>query len=235
MGKGEQVREGSGRSGVRERSKKERRERILFAARKLFSEQGYDATTLRQIAASAGLGLATLFNYISDKRDLIYLIFEEEMDALTVKALSAPKPWQTFLEKMLTITELHYRFFAQDPMLSRILMNEVLLESPGLNLERYRLIRERTLRGIEALILEAQHTGEVTLHENSDLIARQIFYTFTCAVLSWLTAPQPVWRDGQREMERMLRLQTHGFASAIESARPTQPGHNGLQAFAGVK
>ncbi len=47
--------------GVRERSKQERQDRIMMAARKLFAEQGYDATTLRQVAEQSGLGLGTLF------------------------------------------------------------------------------------------------------------------------------------------------------------------------------
>ena len=61
------------KAGVRERSKRERQDRIMMAARTMLAEQGYDATTLRQVAERAGLGLGTLFNYISDKRDLIYL------------------------------------------------------------------------------------------------------------------------------------------------------------------
>ena len=78
--------------GVRERSKRERQDRIMMAARTMFAEHGYDATTLRQVAERAGLGLGTLFNYISDKRDLIYLVFNREVSLVTDVSLAAPRP-----------------------------------------------------------------------------------------------------------------------------------------------
>lgn len=87
------------KKGVRALLKQENKDKIVMAARQLFAEQGYEAATLRQIAAKAGLGLGTLFNYISDKRDLIYLIFNEEVDSLTDRALAAPRSWQPFSAK----------------------------------------------------------------------------------------------------------------------------------------
>ena len=47
----------------------------MSAARMLFTEHGYDATTLNQIAVLAELGKGTIFNYVTDKRDIIFLIF----------------------------------------------------------------------------------------------------------------------------------------------------------------
>ena len=83
----------------------------MLAARNLFAEHGYDATTLRQVAQRADLGLGTLFNYISDKRDLIYLVFNQEVSAVTSASLAAPRPWQTFNEKILSMMEPNYRLF----------------------------------------------------------------------------------------------------------------------------
>ena len=197
--------------GRREQSKRERLHKLTFAARELFAELGYDAATLRQIAAKSGLGLGTLFNYINDKRDLIYLIFNEEMDALTLKALSAPKPWQTLSEKILSITELHYRLFAEEPTLSRILLSEILLQTPGLHLERYLSIRARTIKGMEDLVRGAQISGEIHSEESAEIIARSIFFTFASAIRWWLAAPRPEWIAGQREFARILQLQMNGY------------------------
>jgi len=47
------------------------RERILDAARATFSSQGFDGTSLRSIASSAGVDLATLKYHFGDK-DLLY-------------------------------------------------------------------------------------------------------------------------------------------------------------------
>jgi AcrR family transcriptional regulator len=47
------------------------RERIVLAAVDLFTEQGYDATTVAQIAERAGLTKSTFFRHFPDKRELL--------------------------------------------------------------------------------------------------------------------------------------------------------------------
>lgn len=47
------------------------RERLLIAAVDLFSEQGYDATTVAQIADRAGVTRSTFFRHFSDKREVL--------------------------------------------------------------------------------------------------------------------------------------------------------------------
>jgi AcrR family transcriptional regulator len=47
------------------------RERLVVAAVDLFAEQGYDGTTVAQIAARAGTTKSTFFRYFPDKRELL--------------------------------------------------------------------------------------------------------------------------------------------------------------------
>ena len=47
------------------------RERLVLAAVDLFAEQGYDATTVAQIAERAGVTKSTFFRYFPDKRELL--------------------------------------------------------------------------------------------------------------------------------------------------------------------
>jgi AcrR family transcriptional regulator len=47
------------------------RERIVLAAVDLFTEQGYDATTVAQIAERAGVTRSTFFRHFSDKREVL--------------------------------------------------------------------------------------------------------------------------------------------------------------------
>lgn len=198
--------------GLRERSKLERQDRIMLAARRLFTEHGYEATTLRQIATAAGVGLGTLFNYIADKRDLIYLIFNEEMDSVTERSLAAPRPWQTFTEKVLSITEHHYRFFGSEPRLARILLSEIVLQSPGFHLERYRNTRDRLIKGIESLVESAQQAGELRKDEAAGFIALQLYFTYAGSLRWWLAADDlPDWHTGQRDFERLLISQMKGL------------------------
>src|SRR5689334_22652053 len=47
------------------------RERMVVAAVDLFTEQGYDATTVAEIAERAGVTKSTFFRHFPDKRELL--------------------------------------------------------------------------------------------------------------------------------------------------------------------
>ena len=198
--------------GVRERSKRERQDRIMMIARNMFAEFGYDATTLRQVAERSGLALGTLFNYISDKRDLIYLVFNREASVLCDLSLAAPRPWQSFNEKILSMVEPNYRLFGSEPVLSRIMLSEVSHHTPGLHLVEHIAIRDRFIRGMEEVVEQAQVSGEILSMESSQLIARHIFFSYSAALRWWLSASDnPEWRVGMRDFAQILKVQTEGL------------------------
>ena len=209
------------RVGVRELSKQESQHRIMVAARELFAELGYDRATLRQIAAKAGLTVGALFNHVTDKRDLIYLIFNEEVETVAEMAIAAPRPYQTFGGKLRSVVEHYFRLFASEPVLSRILLSEVVVLSPGMHLERYLRHRERLIEGLRALVAKAQQTGEVKSQEAPEMIARYLFFNLGSSLRWWLaSSPRPEWRQGMREFDRIIDLQLYGLAGApAEEAR----------------
>ncbi len=62
-------------------------ERLVVAAVDLFNEQGYDATTVAQIAERAGLTRSTFFRYFSDKRELL-VAGQEALSTLLADGIS---------------------------------------------------------------------------------------------------------------------------------------------------
>jgi AcrR family transcriptional regulator len=64
------------------------RERIVMAAVDLFAEQGYDATTVTQIAQKAGVAKSTFFRYFPDKRDVL-AAGQETLSRLFAEGISA--------------------------------------------------------------------------------------------------------------------------------------------------
>ena len=55
------------------------RETILRTARRLFAENGYDATRTRDIARAAGIASGTLFNYFQTKEAIVACLAGEAM------------------------------------------------------------------------------------------------------------------------------------------------------------
>lgn len=196
---------------LREKKKLETRERIRAAAAELFTRHGYGAATMRQIAGRAHVGLGTLFNYAEDKRDLVFLIFNEELNAITDVALAAPHPGQPLAAQLGAVFAVHYRWLAGKPALARILLQELTFYSSGKQAATFHSIRKRLIDGIEALVEAAKQRGEVLSEEKAALIARHVFFTYSASLRWWIAAPHPDPEAGLRDLKRLLALQVQGL------------------------
>ncbi len=55
---------------------------MLEVARKLFWQKGYRATSMRDIAVSYGCRPANIYNFFSDKEEILYEVLREEMEQI---------------------------------------------------------------------------------------------------------------------------------------------------------
>lgn len=75
---GAQLRQPTRRALAKQRT----REKILAAAKTLFTEKGYERATIRDIAATAGMSTGAVFASFSDKSELFREILSDRLDAL---------------------------------------------------------------------------------------------------------------------------------------------------------
>ncbi|MBA4380424.1 MAG: hypothetical protein C0393_07090 [Anaerolinea sp.] len=54
-------------------------EKIFRTARRLFVQQGYTATSMRQVAEEAGIGKATIYHHFSDKQAIVVALLEKNI------------------------------------------------------------------------------------------------------------------------------------------------------------
>jgi mycofactocin system transcriptional regulator len=78
---------GSGHPGRRRITSREELEQTAFA---LFAARGFEATTVDEIAAAAGIGRRTFFRYFPSKNDIPWGAFEDELDRMRVRLKACP-------------------------------------------------------------------------------------------------------------------------------------------------
>jgi len=86
-------------TGRRERKKQRTREALIDAAFTLFAENGFEATTVEEIADTVDVSSRTFFRYFSSKEDVVLTYQEEQFHALT-EALAARPPDEPVITAM---------------------------------------------------------------------------------------------------------------------------------------
>lgn len=93
------------------------RNAVVAAALDLFVTQGFEATSVEQIAQAAGVSRSTFFRQFGGKEDVVFTdhsaLLEELREFL---ATPHPNPWAAVSEASLHV----YRHFAADPELARL-------------------------------------------------------------------------------------------------------------------
>ena len=69
-------------NGLTGQPPRERGEEVYAAALRLFTEKGYHATSMQDIAAAVGLYKGSLYHYIGSKEELLVRVFERAMGGL---------------------------------------------------------------------------------------------------------------------------------------------------------
>jgi AcrR family transcriptional regulator len=87
------------------------RARILDAALDLFQRHGFEETTMRGIAAAAGVSLGSAYYYFQSKEDLVMAFYERAIDAMTPRMEAALSGANHFEGKVEALMAVKFEYF----------------------------------------------------------------------------------------------------------------------------
>jgi len=171
------------------------RSRIVAAAVALFAEQGYDATSVNQVVARAGVAKGGLYHHIPSKDDLLYEVYRELVDRqraglaeILARALPPADTLRAIVTDMVTTT-------AASVAEAKVFFREGhrLTDS---NQQRVRSARREIHHAVTELVRNAQQDGRFATVASPEMVTFTVF-----GVINEL----PVWYspDGPKRPEQL--------------------------------
>ncbi|MGY0020907.1 TetR/AcrR family transcriptional regulator [Streptomyces sp. cg35] len=171
------------------------RGRLAEAALKLYAEQGFERTTVAEIAEATGLTERTFFRHFADKREVLFYGTEMALDLLTRTIAEAP-PSALPMDAVTAALDAFSAFFQEDP--ARVRSRHALVSAST-------ELRERELVKLDAFA--AGMAGALrergTPQPAADLAAEAGLAAFKVAYGRWVVA-EPGAKDEQ-DLPGLLR------------------------------
>jgi AcrR family transcriptional regulator len=167
---------------LRAQKKRQTRKAILEAAIKLFTEKGFEQTSIEELAKVAGIGKATIYGYFATKQEIYLAFCEEEIDYVFRHMDEEVDPQAPLLEQIVALSMAQFDFVTANREFGRLFCREIAFPRESMA-DKSRELDARYLARVMEIIQRAQQRGE--LHEDADpLLALANFHAFYLLVIS---------------------------------------------------
>lgn len=197
--------------GRRERNKHDKRERIVAAARALFADKGFEATTTAEIAAEADIGVGTLFLYFASKEDLLVRVFREDLDRVADDAFASLPPGGSLLDDLVHAYGALVAVHDRNRTLARAFVKELMFVGDA-NRESVEGFVDGLVDRTAARIEHAQRVGALDPAAPAHAIAENCFRLYIAMLQHWLGFHSTLaGADHTARLRSAFELQLHGF------------------------
>ncbi len=171
----------------RERQIQRKRQEILAAATRVFSEKGYASTTTKDIANAADIGESTLYSYFDSKRDILLAIFND--NRLIFDALFQKPNVVASRASLVELFERSMELFTSHLLLTRTILSEAWVDDEILN--GYVLKRLKEISHILEGLIKSQIEAGIFRDFDPALGARLAMGMFFSLLLPALRGVEP--------------------------------------------
>lgn len=173
-------------TGLRERNKRERRRRLEDVAIELFERDGFDKTTIEQIAGAAGLAPRTFFSYFETKDDLVLADYTDRLSRILEELEQQPADvaaWEALRTSFATVAA---DYEAQAERLRRRFM--IMATNPSVFARSLQL-----QAGWEQALTErlTHRLASSSADPRPRLLAAMALAVMRASLQHWLTNPRP--------------------------------------------
>jgi AcrR family transcriptional regulator len=212
-------------AGLRQRKKDRTRRALVDAAARLFSERGYEETTIGDIAAAVEVATRTFFSYFPAKEDVLFADVDDRIAALS--ELEFRLPGERLLDALRRVGgQVAKRLngdIGEEGGESRRraeVIGTIVASRPSLQAAALR--RQRAVDRVMSARLHAAYPDEL-----DEVLAAVVVASLTAALRAAGELPpgsRPSARDPHRVIDRVLHLLEHGLGGATGMAvNPDEP------------
>ncbi len=206
---------------VREIKKKKNKQAILDAAISLFSANGYENTSIENIAKKAGVGKGTVYSYFQTKKDILKGFCEYELEKIHKELVKHSNRNSSILEQMLTIYMTEFHHVTHNKEFGRIFMREWVFPSDN-NFRDHTEIDDRYFQMLFPILQKGQERGELRNDIELLHITAHFYSLYIMAIHAWYAG-----RITTEEVEPAMRLL---FSQVMEGLQPkNKPSTNDEQ------
>lgn len=187
------------------------RRKIVDAALKIADEEGFEAVSMRRVSAEVGMGTMTIYTYVENKDDLVYLASDRVGEHLLLDEI--PADWR---EALTAIASQSYRVMLTWPWMLKVGIQELKRVPPSLASHV-----EQMLQALEPLGVERVTAMEIQSAVES-LVWGVAGYDIQAAEMS--PEADEAFRSGwvavadEQEFPRLHEVAAEGFGSVFEQA-----------------
>lgn len=175
---------------------------LLTSAKELIADAGTAEVPIGEIALAAGVGRTTLYDYFTDRDDLIATLVEDELPGVVADIIATAPRSGTAGERLAELAVSTVEFVVNDPVLGLILHREV--GRMGLEAQhRIRAAHSNLAEAMAGLYFDGVEGGEFRPMP-PDLAGRLIQDTIMSAAKTVISAPDP--QERIELVTRHLRL-----------------------------
>lgn len=168
------------RPGLRERKKIETLRRMQEEALRLFEEQGYDATTIEQIAEAAGVSPSTFYRYFPTKEDVVV---QDEYDPMIVAAFQRQPEGAAPIDAFRSALAEQFAEFSPEDMARLRGRVELVLSVPALRARQVQqVVATERLIGEMVAARTGRSPGDLEVRN----FAAVLIATWSAGVLAWV-------------------------------------------------